>query len=509
MAVRMRDPDVVVIGAGPNGLVAACMMAKAGMKVLVLEAHPTRPGGALATEESTLPGFHHDVGAAFFPFANKSPAFVELDLLGNGLEVRNSKFESVHPSVDGTFAALSRDLEVTAQHFGSPKDGAKWAKVARWYTRIEDRLLPGMLHSFPAVGPLLRLGPLHPLRLAAMFTTTGKGLGRRLFETDAAARVIPALGLHTDVGPDDTFGSGIGLMLALTAMTGGFAVPVGGAGAITATLITILEAHGGAVEVDSRVEEIVLDGKKAVAVKTAKGEEIRVGQAVMADTAAATLYLSLLDQGALPGFALSKMKRFPQGWGTFKMDWALNAPVPWTCEAAREGAVVHTGDSLDDLSRFTNQVRGGSLPDNPYLVIGQQSLADPSRAPEGKHTLWAYSRVPNTIEGGWAKHAEALGDVIDARIEALAPGFRETVLERRVVSPRGLEEMDENLVGGDLGGGSNAWNRQLIFRPLFPWFRNRTPIKRLYLCSSYTHPGAGVHGMCGYNAARSALNDLT
>lgn len=505
----MRDPDVVVIGAGPNGLVAACVMAIAGMKVLVLEAHPTRPGGALATEESTLPGFHHDVGAAFFPFANKSPAFIELDLLGNGLEVRNCKFESVHPSTDGTYAALSRDLELTAQHFGSPKDGAKWAKIARWYTRIENRLLPGMLHSFPALWPILKLGPLHPLRLAAMFTTTGRKLGNRLFETDAAARVIPSLGLHTDVGPDDTFGSGIGLMLALTAMTGGFAVPVGGAGAITATLIKLLEAHGGSVELGSRVDTIVLEGKQAVAVKTSKGDEIRVKRAVMADTAAATLYLSLVDQGALPGFAVRKMKQFPQGWGTFKVDWALDGPVPWICDAAREASVVHTGDNLDDLSAFTNQVRAGDLPDNPYLVVGQQTLADPSRAPEGKHTLWAYSRVPNAMEGGWPRHAEAFGDAIDARIEALAPGFRDLVLQRRVVTPRHLEAMDENLVGGDLGGGSNAWNRQLIFRPLFPYFRNRTPIRRLYLCSSYTHPGAGVHGMCGYNAARSALNDLT
>ena len=169
---------------------------------------------------------------------------------------------------------------------------------------------------------------------------------------------------------------------------------------------------------------------------------------------------------------------------------------------------MHAGDSLDDLSRFTSQVRRGELPDNPYLVIGQQSLLDPTRAPEGGHTLWAYSRVPPQLEGGWASHAEAFADRVEARLEGLAPGFRETVRGRSVVAPVDLQRMDANLVGGDLGGGSNAWHRQLLFRPLFPYFRYRMPVDRLYLCSSYAHPGAGVHGMCGFNAARIALADL-
>ena len=170
--------------------------------------------------------------------------------------------------------------------------------------------------------------------------------------------------------------------------------------------------------------------------------------------------------------------------------------------------MVHAGDSLDDLSRFTAQVRSGALPDNPYLVIGQQSLLDPTRAPPGCHTLWAYTRVPSVVPGGWGAQAEGLGDRIDARIEALAPGFRSRILARRVVSPDQLYAMDANLVGGDLGGGSNAWNRQLLFRPLFPYFRYRMPVQGLYLCSSYTHPGGGVHGMCGHNAAERVLKDL-
>jgi phytoene dehydrogenase-like protein len=202
------------------------------------------------------------------------------------------------------------------------------------------------------------------------------------------------------------------------------------------------------------------------------------------------------------------MQNFAQGWGTFKMDWALTAPVPWSVGAARESAVVHAGDSLDDLSAFTRQVRAGELPQNPYLVVGQQSLMDPTRAPPGHHTLWTYTHVPSRMAGGWAAHAEAFADSVEHRIEGLAPGFRARILGRRIVTPEALENMDANLVGGDLGGGSGAWNKQLLFRPVFPYFRYRMPLKGLYLCSSYAHPGAGVHGMCGFNAARIAARDL-
>jgi phytoene dehydrogenase-like protein len=218
----------------------------------------------------------------------------------------------------------------------------------------------------------------------------------------------------------------------------------------------------------------------------------------------------LVDAKHLPGRVVRKMHNFASGWGTFKLDWALDGPVPWSCELARDAAVVHAGDSLEDLRSFTNEVRGGALPSNPYLVIGQQSISDPSRAPDGKHTLWAYSRVPNHApgDGDWAGIKERFADAVDARIEALAPGFRDRVLARRAVSPDDLERMDANLIGGDLGGGSNAWHRQLLFRPVFPWFRYRMPVRGLYLGSSYAHPGAGVHGMCGYNAAHMLLRDL-
>jgi phytoene dehydrogenase-like protein len=242
-------------------------------------------------------------------------------------------------------------------------------------------------------------------------------------------------------------------------------------------------------------------------VRLGDGEEIPARRAVVANTSAASLLLDLVGRAHLPSRVVRRMERFEQGWGTFKMDWALTAPVPWSVAEARESAVVHAGDSLDDLSRFTREVRDGKLPDNPYLVIGQQTLPDPTRAPPGHHVLWAYTHVPSKLEGGWAASAESFADVVERRIEGLAPGFRSRVLARRIVTPPDLEAMDANLVGGDLGGGSNAWNRQLLFRPMFPYFRYRMPLRGLYLCSSYAHPGAGVHGMCGYNAALRVARD--
>jgi phytoene dehydrogenase-like protein len=320
--------------------------------------------------------------------------------------------------------------------------------------------------------------------------------------------VLPSLALHVDVGPDDRCGAALGYMLGLSASTGGFAVPEGGARSVTKALLSRLESHGGIVKLGARVERIVVRDRRACAVRTSAGEEIEVLRGVLADTAAPRLFLDLVGRHAMPTRVVRKMEGFRYGWGTFKLDWALSAAVPWSVEDAAKSAVVHAGDSLDDLARFTNQVRRGELPDRPYLVVGQQCLADPSRAPFGCHTLWAYSRVPSRPAGGWQVCREPFADRVEARIEELAPGFRSRILARRIVTPDDLEAMDENLVGGDLGGGSNAWNRQLIFRPVFPYFRYRTPVRGLYLCSSYAHPGAGVHGMCVYNAAEAAVRDL-
>ncbi len=502
-------PEVVVIGAGPNGLAGACVLARAGLSVLVLEAHPDRPGGALASEQATEPGFVHDVGAAFFPFAQASPAFLDLPLGEHGLRWTFAPIDSAHPAPDRSIAVLARDLDSISRNFGSPFDGARMRAIADWHRRVEPSLIPAMLRTFPAIRPALGLLPFAILRLAAIFLRSSAGLAKSWFRSEAARRVIPGLALHTDVGPDDTFGSGIGYMLAAMATTGGYGVPEGGAGAITSALVRLLEHHGGELRLGARVESIVVRDNRARAVVLGDGEEIEVGKAILSDTSAPALLGRLVDEHHLPGRVVRKMQAFPIGWGTFKVDWALDGPVPWATELSRQAAVVHAGDSLEDLQRFTTQVRSGQLPSNPYLVIGQQSLCDPTRAPAGKHTLWAYSRVPNVAPGGdWAAEKQRFADAIDERIEGLAPGFRKLIRARRAVSPADLERMDANLIGGDLGGGSNAWYRQLVFRPVFPYFRYRMPVRGLYLGSSFAHPGAGVHGMCGYNAAQMILRDL-
>jgi phytoene dehydrogenase-like protein len=496
--------DAVVIGSGPNGLVAAATLARRGWSVLVLEAQG-RPGGALYSEELTVPGYLHDVGAAFFPFAADSPALRSLGLEQAGLQWRTARRESSHPAPDGTCATIARDLDLTVASFG--EDGAAWARLARWQQAMGDRLVAALLASLPGLSSAWRLGPTHVLRLVLSGLRSAAGCARRHFRTEAARRVISGLSLHVDLGPYDFAGAGLGLVLALLASSAGFRVPVGGARAITQSLIRRLEEFGGQLRLNEGVAQVLVRRRRAHAVCTRQGEVIPAARAILADVCAPALYLRMLPTPEVPLWVRRSIRRFRYGWGTFKMDWALSGPVPWTAAEAREAAVVHAGDSVADLVTFTRQVRAGQLPDNPYLVIGQQSLADASRAPPGGHTLWAYSRVPSTLAMPWESERERFADRIETRIEGLAPGFRKLIQGRAISAPPDLQAMDENLVGGDLGGGSARFDHQLFFRPVFPYFRYRTPVRGVYLCSASTHPGAGVHGACGYNAALAALED--
>jgi phytoene dehydrogenase-like protein len=496
--------DAIVIGAGPNGLTAAATLARHGWDVLVLEAKQ-RPGGAVYSEPLTLPGYLHDVGAAFFPFAEDSPAFRSLDLAGAGLQFANARWESCHPAPDGSSASISRDIEESVRSFGV--DGAAWRRLDQWRRNMGRRLVEALLAPLPAIGPSWRLGIRNLLRFGPQSLLSSGTWARRTFQTEAARRVIPGLALHADLGPDDFAGAGIGLVLALLAAGSGFPVPLGGALSITQALLRRLEGAGGKLRLNARVSRILVRQRRAVAVCTEQGEEIAVRRAVLADVGPPALFLRMLGERETTWWLRSQIRRFRYAWGTFKMDWALAGPIPWLSEEARESAVLHAGDSLADLASFTRQVRDGLLPDNPYLVIGQQGLVDPGRAPPGCHTLWAYSHVPSAIEGGWAKHRETFADHIERRLEGLAPGFRQLIRGRFIAAPDDLEAMDENLVGGDIGGGSAQLRQQLIFRPAFPYFRYRTPVKGLYLASASTHPGPGVHGACGFNAAHRAMRD--
>jgi phytoene dehydrogenase-like protein len=496
--------DAIIIGSGPNGLVAAATLARAGWRVLVLEAK-NRPGGAVYSLPTTLPGHVHDVGAAFFPFAQDSPAFRFLDLVGAGLEWRGGLYESAHPAADGTCVSIARNVDRAARTFGSDADA--WRRLAAWQADMGPRLAQTLLGPLPGLRPALRLGVWNLIGLARAGMSSAAGYARRLFKTDAARRLLPALALHVDLGPNDFSGAALALVLALLAAGSGFQVPAGGARAITQALVRRLEEGGGRLILGTHVERIVVRQGRAVAVTTNHGDEMPAARAIFADVGPHALYFKMLPEDAASGYLRGAIKQFRYGWGTFKMDWALTGPVPWHNEQARAAAVVHTGDSIADLIAFTEEVRAGLLPRNPYLVIGQQSLLDATRAPEGCQTLWAYSRVPSRLRQGWAAHKDALADRIEQRIEGLAPGFRQRIAGRAIFAPDDLEAMNENLVGGDLGGGSAQFTHQLFWRPAFPYFRYRTPVRGLYLASASTHPGAGVHGACGFNAAKQALRD--
>jgi phytoene dehydrogenase-like protein len=496
--------DALVIGSGPNGLVAAATLAQAGWRVRVLEAQ-RRPGGAVYSLENTLPGYLHDVGAAFFPFAHVSPALQQLHLDQVGLEWRGGVYESAHPAPDGSCAAIARDAERAAASFGPDADAWRW--LARWQADMGQRLPSALLAPLPAVAPFLGLGFGNLFHFASAGLSTAAGYSRRLFRTEAARRVIPGLSLHVDLGPEDFSSAALGLVLGLLAAGYGFQVPVGGARSITHALIRRLEQCGGVVQLGARAQSILVRNRRAVAVRTEQGDEIPASKAILADVGAPALYLRLLPDACVPGWVRQSIHRFQYGWGTFKVDWALAALPPWLAPEARQAAVVHAGDSIDDLIRFTNEARAGQMPTNPYLVIGQQSLLDPTRAPADGHTLWAYSRVPSQLPGGWAANKETFADRVEQRIEGLAPGFRASIRGRAIFSPDDLARMNENLVGGDLGGGSAHFSHQLFWRPVFPYFRYRTPVAGVYLCSASAHPGAGVHGACGFNAAQMALAD--
>jgi phytoene dehydrogenase-like protein len=495
--------DAVVIGAGPNGLTAAATLAKAGCKVLVLEAQP-EPGGAVRTAELTEPGFRHDLGAAFLDWAPVSPGLRALDITGAGFRFTNAPIDSAHLAPAGSCGVLSRDEAQLRKEMGL--DGEPLARLVAWRRSIGDKFGELTLGVLPLLGPAVAAGPLTMARLGLSVLQTPAGYSKR-FSTPAAQRIIPQLALHADTGPDDAGGAAIGLGLALSGIDPGCVVPLGGAGELTRAICQRLTEAGGELQCSTGVAKVVVRGGSVAAVRTRAGDEIPC-RAVLADTTPWALCGGLVDEKELPPLLVDGVRAFEHGWGTFKVDWSLDGPVPWTAPLARTAAVVHLGGDLPALRAFSEQVRAGRLPEHPFCLVGQQSLFDPSRAPPGKHTLWVYTHVPPALLEGWAAAREPFADRLADEIELHAPGFRALVRRRAISAPPDLEAMDENLVGGDLGGGTARLQGQLIFRPAFPYFRYRMGVRGLYLCSASTHPGGGAHGACGYNAARFALADL-
>jgi phytoene dehydrogenase-like protein len=512
--------DAVVIGAGPNGLVAANVLADAGWDVLVLE-EQQEPGGAVRSDREVHPDYVHDTFSAFYPLAAVSPAITALGLEGHGLEWRHAPAVLGHPLPDRGWALLHRDREQTAagleEH--APGDGRAWLDLCAEWDRVGAPLVSSLLSPFPPVRSGARLlaalaGPGGPALVRGLLAPAME-LARQRFRSEAARLLVAGNAGHADIPPESP-GSGLmGLLLAMTGQATGFPVPRGGAGGLTDALVRRLRERGGELRTGTRVEQVVVRHGRAVGVRDAGGTTHAARHAVVADVLASTLYGSLVDPQHLPPRVRAGMRAFTLDPGTLKVDWALTGPVPWTQWPSAAPGTVHVADSMAEMALSLAHVHAGVVPASPYLLAGQMTSADPDRSPPGTESCWAYTHVPQRVvadaggeglTGAWdPSERELLADRVQARMERLAPGFGARVAARRVLGPRELEARDANLVGGAINGGTAQLHQQLVLRPVPGLGRPETPVPGLFLGSASAHPGGSVHGACGRNAARAAL----
>ncbi|WP_424570877.1 phytoene desaturase family protein [Streptomyces sp. CH-036] len=513
-------PDAVVIGAGPNGLVAANLLAAEGWSVEVLEAQP-EPGGAVRSDRGVHPDYVSDLFSAFYPLAAASPVLGGLDLQEEGLEWSRAPRVLAHPLPDGRCAVLEQGVRETAAGLDTfaAGDGAAWLDLYGTWTRLGPDILRALFTPFPPVRAAVRMAAklraAGGLRLARTMVLPVRRLGEEEFRGEGARLLLAGNALHADLGPEAAGSGGFGWLMSMLGQTYGFPVPVGGAGALTTALVHRLERHGGVVRCGERVEEIIVRAGGAVGVRTASGESVTASRAVLADVSAPALYGQLVDSRFLPDQLLSDLRRFQWDFATFKVDWALNGPVPWTAGEASTAGTVHLADGVDGLTRFAAQIATGQVPDRPFLLFGQMTTADATRSPGGTESAWAYTHVPHRIKGDagqdglrgqWdRREQEAMADRMEHEVERWAPGFRSRVRSRRILAPPTIEALNANLLGGAINGGTAAAHQQLVFRPTPGTGRPETPVKNLYLASASAHPGGGVHGAPGANAARAAL----
>jgi phytoene dehydrogenase-like protein len=492
--------DAAVIGSGPNGLTAAIRLAEAGRSVVVLEAADA-PGGAVRTEELTLPGFRHDTFSSVYPAGAASPVFGRMPLAEHGLEWVHPAACYSTPLPDGSAPTLYQSMDKTvaslnAVHAG---DGDEWAAFATPFLDSWDALRATMLAGFPPVGGSLKLllsaGPLGTAKFARLLPETTVGLGRRVFDGGAARAWLYGSAMHGDTPPNKPGGAIAAAYLNWMGHAVGWPSPRGGAGALAGALVSYLESLGGVVRCGARVASVTSAGGRATGVVVDGGERIDA-PIVIADVMPHAL--AALAGDALSGWYRALIKRYVYGPGTLKLDWALDGPIPWTNPDVRGAGTVHVGGAEDELLA-TIAASAEGLPEKPFLLMGQQSIADPTRAPAGKHTAWAYTHGPAAATG-WDAHAER----VEAQVERYAPGFRDLILARHVLSPADLQARNANLVGGDVGGGSYVL-RQVIFRPVPTLTPYRTPLKGLFLGSAAAFPGGAVHGVPGDAAAAAAL----
>jgi phytoene dehydrogenase-like protein len=465
--------DAIVVGSGPNGLAAAITLARAGRSVRVYEAAPTA-GGGTRTAELTLPGFRHDVCSTILPLTAASPFFASIDLASHGVELVHPDAPVAHPLDGGRAAVLERSVGTTAGALGGA-DGAAWQRLFGPLVRDAEKLGREVLQ------PVVHL-PRHPLALARFglpALRSARGLARDRFEDPPARALFGGIAAHSMLRLDRPLTASFGLVLATIAHAVGWPLVRGGAGAIAAALVAELEAAGGEIVTGHRVASI---------------DELPPAGAVLLDVTPRQL-VAIAGHRLSPG-TRRRAEQFRYGSGVFKVDWALDGPVPWTADGPRRAATVHLGGTLDEIAGAEADVAQGRHPDRPYVLFVQYVPWDPSRAPAGRTTAWAYCHVP-------AGSPVDMTERIEAQVERFAPGFRDRILERATHGPAQMEAYDENYVGGDINGGIQDI-RQLVFRP-WPSLDPYRVGEGLYLCSSSTPPGGGVHGISGMLAARSAL----
>lgn len=511
--------DAIVIGAGPNGLVAANDLADRGWSVLVLEAQP-EPGGAVRSDRALADGFTSDRFSAFYPLGAVSPHLRRLGLDAHGLRWSHAPTVLAHPTPDGPAALLSRDPACTAaslERFAAG-DGDQWARLQASWERIEGPVVEALMRPSPPLRPLLRLTRTLGVRRSGDLARTALLPVRRLaeehFRGAGAALLLAGCALHADLTPDSATSGFLGWMLAAIGQRHGWPVVEGGAGALTGALVARMTAAGAVLRCDAAVTRIEVHQGRAVAVRTADGARHAARRAVLADVGAPALYGTLLAEGDVPERIRLAMRRYQPGAATFKVNWALDRAVPWLDPAVRGAGTVHLADSLDELTVTAAQLSMGYVPHRPFVLAGQMTTADATRSPAGTETLWAYTSVPQTVRGdaageGCDPHREAdaerFADRLQERIEAAAPGFTATIRIRTVQTPASMQREDANLSGGDKSLGTAQLHQQLLFRPIVGLGRAETPIRGLYLASAAAHPGGGVHGACGANAARAAV----
>ncbi len=497
--------DAVVIGSGPNGLVAATLLARAGWSVELLERSAVA-GGAIGSD-TTDRSYVHDWGSAFYGVLHASPVLREL-----GLDHRVGWAHTGTPVSatwgDGGTAVMRRTVDGTADGLGA--DGDAWRRLVDWWHRLGVPLFGAMLGPPGAPLPLLKAaarlhGPREGLQTARMLLEPVEAWVAQEFVGQQARMLFAANATHADVAVDAAGSTPPAMLLAMAAQVHGMPVPVGGASRLAEVMVEVAQEAGVVVRTGVEVTRVVVRGGRAVGVMTAEGEGIAARRAVVADVAPGTLARDLVGEEHLPGEWLASLRRHRYTSGYFRVDIDLDRPAPWTDERLTDSVVVHVTGDLDELAMSQAEVRRERLPTHPQLILGQQDRADPSRVPAGGASLWVECHCPARPKDEAAGWEDRFTERILDRLEQHAPGLREAVVETTTTSPLGLQDRDPNLVGGDVGGGSAAPDQLLVFRPVAGWSSYRLPVEGLWMCGAASHPGGGVHGMCGRNAARAVL----